>query len=236
MMSAVPAGNAEPAATAEFHLGRLIFSEGLGIPGYRQWWAIDYPEAERHFVPGLARLTGLDVADDSRHVRASENGLFDHPFLFVQQPGKWQPDASEVRSIREYLLRGGFILFDDLHGTREWSVLQGTMARIVPEYPIVELTEEDAILNVVYELRRDTQIPGRRHLHRAADGSILARLEGPQAWRGIHDENGRLMVAINFNMDMGDAWQHADDPLYPEPMTALAYRFGVNYVVYAMTH
>ena len=55
-------------------------------------------------------------------------------------------------------------------------------------------------------------------------------------WRGIYDDDGRLMVAINFNMDLGDAWEHADDPRYPEPMTTLAYRFAVNYVVYAMTH
>ena len=80
------------------------------------------------------------------------------------------------------------------------------------------------------------QIPGRRHLYRAADGSIQAQLRGPAEWHGIHDDEGRLVVAINFNMDMGDAWEHADDPVYPVPMTSLAYRFAVNYVIYAMTH
>jgi len=59
---------------------------------------------------------------------------------------------------------------------------------------------------------------------------------GPPRWRGIYDRENRLLVAINYNMDMGDAWQHADDPVYPEPMTALAYRFGINYIIYAMTH
>jgi len=61
-------------------------------------------------------------------------------------------------------------------------------------------------------------------------------MQGPPHWRGIYDDDDRLMVAINFNMDMGDAWEHADDPTYPEPMTALAYRFGINYIIYAMTH
>ena len=91
-------------------------------------------------------------------------------------------------------------------------------------------------MSVLYELDQDTQIPGRRHLYRAPDGSTQARLWGPAAWHGIHDAAGRLVVAINFNMDMGDAWEHADDPVYPVPMTSLAYRFAVNYVIYAMTH
>ena len=55
-------------------------------------------------------------------------------------------------------------------------------------------------------------------------------------WRGIYDDAGRLMVAINFNMDLGDAWEHANDAFYPEAMTGLATRFAVNYVIYAMTH
>ena len=91
-------------------------------------------------------------------------------------------------------------------------------------------------MSVLYDLDQGTQIPGRRHLYRAANGEIEARLYGPAEWHGIHDEAGRLVVAINFNMDMGDAWEHADDPVYPVSMTSLAYRFAVNYVIYAMTH
>jgi hypothetical protein len=60
--------------------------------------------------------------------------------------------------------------------------------------------------------------------------------EGPPGWKGIYDDEGRLMVAANYNMDMGDAWEHADDPGYPLPMTAFAYQLGVNYVIYALTH
>jgi hypothetical protein len=84
-------------------------------------------------------------------------------------------------------------------------------------------------MDILFDLDKRTQIPGERHLG-------WQQMEGPAAWRGIYDDEGRLMVAINFNIDMGDAWEHADDPHYPAPMTALAYRFGVNYVIYAMTH
>jgi hypothetical protein len=85
------------------------------------------------------------------------------------------------------------------------------------------------LVHILFELDQRTQIPGERHLY-------SMRMEGPPHWRGIYDDDGRLMVAINHNIDMGDAWEHADDAHYPAPMTGLAYRFGVNYVIYAMTH
>jgi hypothetical protein len=91
-------------------------------------------------------------------------------------------------------------------------------------------------MNVFFDLGDRTQIPGERHLRRGRNGETVAAMEGPAHWRGIYDDKGRLMIAINFNIDMGDAWEHADDPFYPVPMTALAYRLGVNYVIYAMTH
>jgi hypothetical protein len=111
------------------------------------------------------------------------------------------------------------------------------MSKVLPGYPIVTLSpERDEVFHALYDLDALTQIPGQRHLYRAGDGSIQAQLDGVQKWSGIYDDEGRLIVAIDFNMDMGDAWEHADDPLYPEPMTALAYRFGINYLIYAMTH
>ena len=37
-----------------------------------------------------------------------------------------------------------------------------------------------------------------------------------------------MVVAVNYNTDIGDAWEYADSPIYPEQMTALAYRYGIN--------
>jgi hypothetical protein len=183
-------------------------------------------------------LSRIDVAPDSHHLSIMEDEVFDHPWLFIQQIGQggWDPSIEEAQRWREYLYRGGFLLIDDFHGDHQWQRLQQAMRKIFPDRSIVDLSSSDEVFNVLYVLDQVTQIPGRRHLYRAADGSISAELEGPQAWRGIYDDQGRLMVAINFNMDMGDAWEHADDPVYPEPMTALSYRFGLNYVIYAMTH
>jgi hypothetical protein len=88
-------------------------------------------------------------------------------------------------------------------------------------------------MHVLYDLDDRLQIPGIRALWQ---GQTYERDGITPHWRGIYDDQGRLMVAINHNMDIGDAWEHADTPGYPEPMTALAYRFGINYVIYAMTH
>ena len=225
---------------AEFHMARLIYGQGgasRGGFGRRGWWAIDYPDAEYHFTRGLRRMTRLEVANDSVHLRADDNRIFDYPWLFIQQVGHWQLSAAEIDQLREYSLRGGFIVVDDFHGAREWAIFTNTMHRVFPGQPIVNIPETDPLLHVLFDLDQRTQIPGLRHLYRGAGGQIVAQLPGgPPQWRGIYDDDGRLLVAINYNMDMGDGWEEADTPVYPEPMTALAYRFGINYVIYAMTH
>jgi hypothetical protein len=225
----------------EFHMARVIYSTrgGGGSRGLIQpWWAIDYPLAEQHFFPALQRLTNMSVASDSIHLELTDDRIFDYPFLFLQQPGQgnWRPTSEEAANLREYLLRGGFLLIDDLHGQRDWFILEAALRRVFPERSIIEIPSDDSLMSVFFDLGDRTQIPGERHLWRGRNGETVASMEGPAHWRGIYDDDGRLMIAINFNIDMGDAWEHADDPFYPVPMTALAYRLGVNYVIYAMTH
>jgi hypothetical protein len=144
--------------------------------------------------------------------------------------------VKEAAALREHLLRGGFLLVDDLHGERDYAVLQYALLQVFPDREIVEIPETDPIMHSFFDLDRGIQVPGDRHLRRGAGGQIFAQMEGPQHWRGIYDDKGHLMVAINFNMDMGDSWEHADDPDYPVAMTAQGYKLGVNYVLYAMTH
>lgn len=217
-------------------MARMVYDSGHAGSGWRQWWAIDYPSAEFHFTRGLRRLTNLEVADDSRHLSVTDPEIFDYPWLFVQQVGHWRLSATEIERLREYVLRGGFVVIDDFHGAYDWAVLSDTLWRAFPAWPVVPLAEDHALMNVLFDLDQNTQIPGRRHLYRTTSGEISAQLQGPAQWHAIHNDDGNLVVAINFNMDVGDAWEHADDPVYPVPMTSLAYRFGVNYVIYAMTH
>ena len=230
------------APEAEFHMARMIYSSGRGFGGFaggfgRPWWAIDYPEAEFHFRQGVRRLTRIDMADDSRHIALTDDALFDYPWLFAQQVGRWSLTDAETSRLREYLLRGGFMVADDLHGPYQWEVFSEAMRRAFPDRPIVDIPDGHEILHVLYDLDERTQIPGRRMIREVGGGQVEIYPEGtPPRWRGIYDDDRRLMVVINFNMDMGDAWEHADDPEYPQMLTALAYRFGVHYVLYAMTH
>jgi hypothetical protein len=225
---------------AEFHMVRVKHNApgGGGSRGYYQpYWAIDYPLAEAHFLASLKRLSRVDTTSDSIHLDLNDPRIFDYPFLFLQQPGKgWRPSDQEAGNLREYLLRGGFLLVDDFHGEHEWDVFYAAIHKVFPDRSVVEIPEDDAIMNLVFTVDQHTPLPGRRHLWVGSDGQTQVYMQGPTHWRGIYDDEGRVMVAMNFNSDMGDAWEHEDDPVYPLPMTALAHKMGTNYVVYAMTH
>jgi len=224
--------------SAEFHFARLVYTNS---PASRRgrWggrgrgaWSTDYPDAEYHLMQGIERLTRIDGAnvdyygEGGRLIALNDARVFDYPWLYAVEVGQWSLSDAEAALLREYLDRGGFLMVDDFWDEFEWSIFTESMRLVFPDRPIVELGEEHELLHVLYDLDQRTQIPGRGGQR---PGTV-------PHWRAIFDEDGRLMVAINFNMDMGDAWEHADDPWYPEPMTALAYRFAVNYVIYAMTH
>ena len=181
---AVVGGELPESPEAEFHMARMIYSSGNAGRTWRPWWAIDYPDAEYHFTRGLRRLTTLDVADDSQHLKLTDEGIFDYPWLFAQQVGHWHLDDDEIARLREYVLRGGFVVFDDFHGEYEWVVFSDVMRRAFPEWPISRLPETHPLMSVLYDLDQDTQIPGRRHLYRAANGNIEAMLHGPAEWHG----------------------------------------------------
>lgn len=225
----------EGSPTAEFHFARLVYT-GAGGRGYgrrgRSAWNTDYADAEFHLMQGINRLTRVDGApvnlsgDGGRLITLTDERVFDYPWLYAVEVGRWYLSDPEATLLREYLDRGGFLMVDDFWDEYEWTVFTDSMYRVFPDRPIVELGEDHELLHVLYDLDQRTQIPGRGG----------QRWGTVPHWRGIFDDDGRLMVAINFNMDMGDAWEHADDPWYPEPMTALAYRFAVNYLIYSMTH
>ena len=222
----------------ELKIARLIFEHNAMNhwgPG-RPWWAIDWPEAEAHFTDGVSRYTNIDIADDSEHVRLTDDNLFDYPWLFAQQVGRWHLSTAEKDRLREYLRRGGFLVVDDFHGPRQWQIFLDVIDYVVGSRQITELNPDEPIMHVLYSLDSTTQIPGRRHLLPGSGGVSVNMPHSPSRFRGVYDEAGRLMIIINFNSDMGDAWEHADDPVYPVPMTATAYRFGINYLVYALTH
>jgi len=133
----------------------------------------------------------------------------------------------------EYLDRGGFFMCDDFHGTEEWDVFIHSMQRVFPDRPIVDIPNDDQIFHTVYDLDDKYQVPGQQFVR---SGRTYEFDGYDPHWRGIYDAKGRLVVAICHDMDLGDSWEHADNPRYPQKFSAMGIRIGVNYVTYAMTH
>jgi len=226
----------------EWVFARLMFPPGPN-DGYRgrydgDWrqglslWTQDYPRADRHFSEAVRRLTRIHVRSAEQPVNLEDgDDVYDGPWIYAVQVGEWGLTADQAKIMREYLLRGGFFMADDFHGTYEWQMFQERIKQVFPDRPIVEIPDNDPIFHTVYDLDDRYQIPGAEHLDRGykADG------KGAH-WRGIYDDKGRVMIAISFNSDVGDSWEWADSPEYPEKFSALGIRIGVNYIIYAMTH
>jgi len=241
-------------ADGEFTFSRLIFADNqraidaLGDHiGYPHWQA-DCSESEPHFIAAMKRLTEVDTNIDSQSISLLDERIYDFPMLYVVEAGFASFTDPESKNLREYLLRGGFLLVDDFHGRYQWEQFEEWMGNVFPDREIVDLPESHEIFNVHFPIDDFIQIPGLRalclnpgetwELPISKAPSVVesnASRQRPQ-WRAILDDDGRVMVVVNWNMDLGDAWEHADMEEYSALYTATAYRLGVNYVLYGMTH
>ena len=197
-------------------------------------WTQDYPRADRHFAQALRRLTRVDARSVEQPVNLDDpDDVFYWPWLCAGEMGDWKLTDSQAKTLREYLLRGGFLMLDDFWGTEEYARFEESMKRVFPERAVVEIENADAIFHTVYDLDDRYQIAGEWALR----AGRTYRNDGEVAhWSGIYDDKGRIMVAMSFNSDVGDSWEWADEPQYPEKYSALGIRIGVNYVIYAFTH
>jgi hypothetical protein len=236
----LPSGYQTP---AEFVVGRLMFPQArlgyaLGTGG-GDWlqggtaWTVDYPEADRTIARLLGRLTTIEVRAVEQPVNLDDDiDAFYWPFLISGLVGAWDLTEAQAAKLREFLLRGGFLLCDSFYGTTEWEGFVLGMRRVFPDRPIVDLQESHPILHAVYDLVELPQVPTLQHL---PYGGYRNDGETPH-WRAVLDDEGRVMVMIAYNNDIADGWQHADEQRYPQEAANLAIRLGVNFAVYAMTH
>jgi hypothetical protein len=215
----------------EFAFARLRYRSNRDGWGYARW-GIDCNRSDRQFITGLKRLTRVHARSIEEIIDVESDEIFNWPWLFAVSPGDWQLTDAHCARLKQYLDRGGFLMVDDFHGPRDWDGFMSGMARIAPNAQIVELPNDSPIFHVLYNLSDRVQIPGANVVHGRGyekDGVV-------PHWRGVLDEKGRVMVAACFNMDVGDAWEFADSADYPEKFTSQAYRLGINYVLYSMTH
>src|SRR5579883_233644 len=131
---------------AEYHFVRLEYTD---LPQYHRrfgfasrdgrgegWWLVDWPDADDHFSTGVQRLTRIDTGEPV-HFRLTDDRLFDYPWIYATQTGWWGLSDKEIERLREYLLRGGFLVVDDFWGPEQWEIFAGTMARVLPGHEIV---------------------------------------------------------------------------------------------------
>jgi hypothetical protein len=230
----------------EFVFGRLMYPSfshsGWGRFGQGgNWleggtaWTVDYPKGDRIFASIVRRLTRIDIRSVEQPVNPDDgDDIYNWPYLHAALPGSWTLSPEQAAKIRDFLLRGGFLFCDSFFGTDEWEGFREGIELILPGRPIEELPDHDTVFHTLYDLRERVQIPNFRTLmYRGtpyrADGVV-------PHWRAIRDDKGRVVVAIAFNNDLGDAWHMADDPRYPEQAASLGMRLGINAVVYAMSH
>jgi hypothetical protein len=199
-------------------------------------WTTDYPKADYQFIRGLRgwAKSFLAIKSEPNAVGLLDPELHEYPFMYVVEPGHMILSDPEAAALREYLLRGGFIMLDDFWGTYEWENVQQQLKKVFPEYPIKELSLDHPLFHCYFDVEEVVQVPqndnwiygGRTH---EKDGYV-------PHYEAIVDNDGRVLVLIARNTDNGDAWEWIDDPRYPLRFGLAAYRLGMNAIMYSMTH
>jgi hypothetical protein len=203
-------------------------------------WATDAPASDMNFSFRLQQLTSLKVNPDPKVITLTDPDLYRYPFIYIVEPGALMFSQAEVKALRRYLDNGGFLMVDDFWGEEEWYNFYTEIRRVFPDREPKELPFEHPIFHCVYDLKKKPQIPSINH---AWGGRHSGRTwERPDAetphYRAIFDDNGRMVVIICHNTDLGDGWEReGEDPWYfREFSEKYAYPLGINIVTYAMTH
>src|SRR5438105_9230990 len=238
---------------AEFAWSRLAYNTAVGGGGdggfgagygggygrgYGRWatWQRDYPKADRQFLMALNRLTRIEGRSTEQVVSLDNDDIFNFPFVYAVQVETWTFTDEQAKRMREYLLKGGFLMVDDFHGTDDWEAFMRGMRQIFPDaqkYPVEDLQDKDEIFHVLYDMDDRFHVPGEQYVW---SGRTYEKDGYVAKWRGIRDDKGRIMGAICHNMHLGDALEWADDPQYPETFASMAFRVGLDYILYGMTH
>jgi hypothetical protein len=210
----------------------FYFTRGV-YSGWGRSWATDAPAADRWIASVIRRLTFIDISPAENFVPLDDPDLGRFPFVYVLEVGRMGLTKGEAEGLRDYLLRGGFLMVDDFWGSSEWSIWEEEIRLVLPEYDIVEIPLTHEIFSTMYQVDEIVQVPSIN----GARSGITSQRDGivPHV-RGIFDEAGRLMVVINWNTDIGDAWEWAEAPYYPLQYSTYAYQVAANTLTYALTH
>ena len=224
-----------------FTFARIQYdSWGRGWRG-RGKWSVDYPESDLNMSFRLEQLTSLKVDPEGIVLSLHEDKLFNYPFIYIIEPGELYFSDAEVKALRKYLLNGGFLMVDDFWGEAEWKNFERQFRRVFPTREIVELPIEHELFQCVFPLKQKPQVPNpRTAMQGASRGITWERWDAKTPhYRGVYDDEGRLMVVICHNTDLGDGWEEesrAGEWYFKEFSEPKAYPMGINIIFYSMTH
>jgi len=218
----------QPPKDTEFVFARVRFtSNGPGRgPGYDHrtpGWSHDYPNSEEHILGIATEVTNINLNKESHViVDLDSEDLFKYPFAYFSEVGEMTLTAKEVANLREYLNRGGFIIMDDFDGPSfDWFTRE--MSKVFADREFIRLTNGHPLFRTFYEIDNIDLDPPYEQ-------------PGKPGFVGYHDDRGRMLIVGNVNNDLGDYWEWIDQPQYPLPPGTAALRFGVNYILYGLTH
>lgn len=199
---------------------------GSFLRGVDFQWDHDYPRAERHFTKILSELTVLNTVTEGHNILAVDDPeLMKYPVAYMAEPGRWTMVDHEVEALRNYLLKGGFVIFDDFADS-DWFNFENQMRRVLPDHQLVQLDVSHPIFNSFFEIE-------------TLDEYYHPYYYVPSLFYGVYEDNDpskRLMAIVNYNNDIGESWEWSDRGFIPIDLTNEAYKLGINYIVYAMTH
>jgi len=207
-------------------------------------WSTDYPYGEINLLTRLSEITKIRVSrDEARNVnywvvRVTDDQLFDCPILLGSDVGTMGLSTAEVQRLRQYLLKGGFLWVDDFWGTRAWEQWTSQIARVLPEFPIVDVTQAHPIRQALFTITEVKQVPSIFAWGGPGSDPRERGADSPHAnFRAIADSQGRIMVAMTHNTDIGDSMEReGDDPQYFAAFSPAGYAIATNIVLYALTH
>ena len=189
-------------------------------------WNHDYPRADRHLAYIISDLsTARTHTDGSNVLDLDDPEMFQHPLIYMSEPGFWDMRDDEAQNLRRYLLKGGLILFDDFE-TTQWNNMAAQMRRVVPELHWIEIDVTHPVFHSFFELKRIN------YDHPMFPGMV----PDYQALFDNNDPGGRMLALANHNNDLAEYWEWSDTGLFPIDSTNEAYKIGVNYVMYSFTH
>jgi hypothetical protein len=227
----------------KFHFCRAWFRSNLNGDGGD--WSVDYPQAYINLSIRLAELTRTPVSQGSaaqpNHliVRLTDETLFQCPFIMMTEVGAASFTDQEADKLREYLLKGGFLWVDDFWGSYAWRVWVAQIRKVFPAaaFPIVDLPSDHPLYRTQFVVPETPQIPNIGHWLGTGTTSERGSDSADVHTRAILDANGHIMVLMTHNTDLGDSWEReGEDPSYFYQFSVRGYAFGINVLVYTLTH